>query len=110
MVRLKDVTLLLQFAAELIVIVDFAVEHNANVAVQSPHWLFSAGLIDDGKPAVAEIHSGGFIDPESLFVGTPAAHDVIHSFQVRERAATDKSANSAHIVRPYTRLKSSLTA
>src|SRR5262245_4438531 len=95
---------------KVLVVVDFTIKYNSDIAIGGPHGLFSALLINDRKPTVTQVHSRRFIGPESLFIRAPSAHHVIHSFQVRKRAATDETTNSAHSVRPYERLKISLTA
>ena len=101
----------LQLAADVAVIVDFAVEGDDVTPIRRMHRLRAAGTeIDDGEPALTERHAGLGLDPDRAGIGTAMPHRLDHGFADRaqrrtrgRRAPIDHARNAAHSITPTAR-------
>ncbi len=85
-----------ELGAQLAVVVDLAVEDDAQRAVRGPHGLGSGLEIDDAEPAVAEPHGPLGIAPEPLRVGSPVRQGQRHAPEVRFVAVAREARDAAH--------------
>ena len=98
----------LQLAADVAVVVDFAVEGDDEAPVGRMHRLRAAGTeIDDGEPALTQRHAALGLDPDVAGVGTAMPHRLDHGLadraqrvSRRRRAPIDHPGNAAHSLTP----------
>ena len=77
-------------------IVDLPVEDDPQSAVCRPHGLRPAAEIDDGQTPVPQVNRLMGVMPQTLGVGTPMDHGLIHGRKDIHIAGSGKTANSAH--------------
>ena len=82
--------------AQLAMIVDLAVEDDADALVDVPHRLAAAVAIYDGEPAVPEIDSCLGVEILALAVRPAMRQGCGHRCQIGLVARTGKSGNAAH--------------
>jgi hypothetical protein len=78
------------------VVVNFAIEDDADRAVGGPHGLAAAGEIDDGEAAVAEVDGGLFVNPMAVGIGAAMRDGARHALEIGALAAAHESGYSAH--------------
>jgi hypothetical protein len=71
----------LQFRNEFLVIVDFAVEDDADALVFVVEWLLAGGQVDDGEPTMAEPDAG--FEMQAAFIGTAMELRFVHAMEHR---------------------------
>src|SRR5262249_7435184 len=96
MVGDESATMHLQLRAEVGVVVDFAVEDDADLAVGGPHGLRAAAEVDDGEAAVAEEDGGTFGEPVTFGVGSAVADGVGHALEDVPVTGTGEASYPAH--------------
>ena len=87
----------LQFAAQILMVVYLAVEHDGVAAAVGGHGLMACAEIDDAQPTESECHAS--IRVKTLIVGTSMLHDGRHSLdnvRTRGRAPAAYADNAAH--------------
>src|SRR5215467_2112047 len=85
-----------QLAAQLVIVIDFAVENQNDVAVVADHRLIAVGEIHDLQPNRAQRHATRL--PGPLLIGTSMsqrARDLLDPLAIRLRPEVCKSCNSA---------------
>ena len=98
-VGLKHAAAGLEFGPEFEVVVDLAVEDDDLLAVRRRHGLGSAGEIDDGKAAMAEMDTVFCIGKKPLRIRPAMSQARGHALQVGPPALADKSGDAAHVRR-----------
>src|SRR6185436_15647843 len=90
---LKTNASLLQGSAQGLVIVDFAVVHNANSAATVPHRLVAACQVDNTEPA----HSKGEVlsDPRTFVIRSTMRDGQIHRVDGSQQLISSKTASYA---------------
>ena len=94
----------LQLAADVAVIVDFAIERDDEAPVGRMHGLRAAGTeIDDGEPTLAQCHAAFGLDPDFAGVRSAMPHRLDHGLRDgaqgvsrRRRAPIHHAGNAAH--------------
>ncbi len=86
MVAAEDMTRGEKLGAQFCLVVDLAVEQDADRAILVPHRLMAAGDIDDGKSLEGEMHGVIAVDMKAGVVGAAVDDRVGHRRQVRLRA------------------------
>jgi hypothetical protein len=62
---MENVTQRLQFGDQLLIVVDFAVEHHANALILVVERLLAGGQVDDREPAMAQADTRFEVQPPS---------------------------------------------
>jgi hypothetical protein len=77
----ENVAECLQFRDEFLVVVDFAVEDDADALVFVVQRLLAGGQVDDGEAPMAEPDAG--FDMQAAFVGTAMELRFVHAMEYR---------------------------
>ena len=80
-----------EFGAEFGVVVDFAIEGDAEFSIARPHRLRAAGDVDDREAAMAEENARVFLGPMAFGVGAAVADGVGHPAEDAEVSAPDEA-------------------
>ncbi len=92
-----------ELPAQLGVVVEFAVEHDADLAVLVPHRLVTGGQIDDREPAMTEEHTPDLVDMKAVAIGSAMRQRSRHALQIGAAAAARESGQAAHPLRSLCR-------
>src|SRR6476619_1219839 len=84
-------------------IVEFAVEHDADLAVLVPHRLVAACDIDDRQPPMPEEYTPELVDIKAVAIGAAMRQRAGHALEVGAAAPSRKSGQPAHPIRPFCR-------
>src|SRR6185312_4171116 len=86
----------LEFGAKLAMIVDLAVEDDADALVRVPHRLRAAGDIDNRKPAMAEIDARWWIGIEAFAVRAAMRERPNHAREIGAVTLSEETGDAAH--------------
>jgi hypothetical protein len=90
------VSLALELRAQLGMVIDFAIENDADGTVLVPHWLLAALEIDDGEAAETQKDPLLLVDVESLVVGPAMRQRPRHGHEVFAVTISEKTGYPAH--------------
>jgi hypothetical protein len=85
-----------QFGAQFYVIVDFTIEHDADIAAAIPHWLGAASTVENGQDAMAKVNTNLIVTPVTIAIGTAIGDARSHLPYCFARSATDETSQAAH--------------
>jgi hypothetical protein len=92
-----------QLLTQLGMIVELAVEHDADLAVLVPHRLVAGGKINDREPPMTEEHTPDLVDMKAVAIGSAMRQRSRHALQIGAAAAARESGQAAHPLRPLYR-------
>jgi hypothetical protein len=78
------------------VVIDLAVEHNADRFIRCPHRLCAACDVDDGKAPMSQIHSAVGIAPNAFRIGPARCLRSIHARDIIARPVSYEASYPAH--------------
>ena len=96
----KDMPARLKVLSQLGVIVDFAVEDDADLPVLVPHRLVAACDIEDREALMPEEDAQRLIDKEPFSIRAAMGEHVHHGAEVGPTPSTDKADQTAHQTGP----------
>jgi hypothetical protein len=100
---LESMAACFEFALQIAIVVNLAVEDNRNLTVAAGHWLTPARQIDDRQTPHAERNS--IVDQDSLIVGPAMSNHATHAVEHGARFArvtmlisANKSGDATHSI------------
>ena len=100
MVAAEDVPRREESGAKVCLVVDFAVEQNADRLILVPHRLLAARDVDDGEAAESEMKSVFRLDMKTRAVRAAVDDRDGHRFEFRSPANADEAGQPAHAIQP----------
>ena len=86
----------LQIHTQFSVVVNLAIEHDADRPILIPHGLRTASDVENRQSTMAQMDTGIRIDKRPVSVGAPVTQDVGHRYEVIAITCPDESGKAAH--------------
>jgi hypothetical protein len=85
-----------ELASQRFVVVDLAVEGDAERSIRGPHGLGPAGVVDDGQASVSQPEAPLGIRPVATRVRPPVHERIGHALEVVRVSPAEEARNAAH--------------
>src|SRR6187431_3214878 len=95
-IRVKAMTAVFQQSPQFDVVVDFAVEDDADGLILVPHWLCATADIDDGKATMTEENAIALVNVIAVSVRAAMGQRIRHGRDDRLVSRPPKSGNPTH--------------